>query len=280
MSRYALGRLVPTDVRQYLTSYWPALADDRHADQIRELALGYAPQTRNEAGVVAAALSGLHYWATQVGRPTEPAWLLRADVLDDYLQQVPLSPNTRYRQRSMLRRVAASAGLPSEEGRTGLRPRRSNPYTQDEVSAALVWATLQPRPHHRHSTLALLALTLGAGLTPADLLIVRGNHVQRDSAGRVFVTIAHESARQAPVLPRYASLVEECAARAGDRWLVKPAAVPPPNPRSNEFTRAIFRGAQPPPPGQPLPNTHRARATWLATRREQATDSGVVERSR
>ena len=69
---------------------------------------------------------------------------------------------------------------------------------------------------------ATIGGVLGAGLSPADLRVVRGHHVTRDTDGTVFVHVVGSTLpdRTIAVLPEWADYVYDAARHMGDQLLI------------------------------------------------------------
>lgn len=257
---------LPADAARKMAGYEPRLASPEHAGLIRDAVAWYQPKTANETEVVAAAVSGLVYWAEQTGRPVDPDELLAPAVVDSYIsQERSLAETTKAPQRSMLHRIVRHRPGPHAYQRppSSPQPKTSPPYTDDEIDRLLVWAAGQPSDLRRHAMLSLFALGFGAGLAPQDIRVVRGTDIARDAAtDAVLVHVRRDPPRHVPLLARYEDLALDLAAAAGDRWIVNPGQEPRPGANTAAYISQQFVKAKPG-DGVPPAQVSCCRSTWL-----------------
>ena len=139
---------------------------------------------------------------------------LVADVIAAYLcgGLEGRAPSTKGTYHSVLRRLGgidAANGAPRFSG--SLAPA---PYRGPERAELYAIASAQRRGWRVHSALALLALTLGAGLRPGELVGVKGRDVAR-RGDRVVVRVGGGHGRVVEVRAHEADLLDELARDRG-----------------------------------------------------------------
>jgi integrase len=95
------------------------------------------------------------------------------------------------------------------------------PYSPAERAELLAAARAQPTEHRRTAALVMMSAGLGAGLTAAELMALRGPAVDTDRDG-LAVTVAGRRPRIIPVTAPHDARLATIAAHAGDRWLFRP----------------------------------------------------------
>ncbi|WP_216892059.1 hypothetical protein [Nocardia alni] len=129
------------------------------------------------------------------------------------------------------------------------------PYTRADVASLKAWAYGQPTAAARTQADVLLALGLGAGCTAADIAALVVDDIVVDEQG-VLVQLAGERPREVPVLFDYErplAGVVEAGHPPGT-----PVFLPGRRRSKNLITGFTSRGG-----GEPGPNTHRMRSTWI-----------------
>ncbi|GAC1439401.1 MAG: hypothetical protein NVSMB55_00730 [Mycobacteriales bacterium] len=249
-----------------LRRYVPDLADPRHSDLIRGLAASAVPTDPVMARRFATVLSGLVYWAEQVGQSLDPDDLMRAGMIAEYADRgmSALAQKTAETNLAELRRIRDR-----REGAIGPRRRRrptgsEEPYTPDEVDGLITWCTGQSTDLRYRSLLTIAVFGLGAGLAARDLVQVTGHDIARDGpGGPVVVTVRRpDLTRRVPVLRRYEDEVLAAAQRAGAAWVVNPNIDPRSQSRSDSALTGQFKNADPTTSGPPL-TLVRCRITWI-----------------
>jgi integrase len=159
-----------------------------------------------------------------------------------------------------------------EKGKRSGRPypagRAPEPYSPQECAELFATARSQPRQWRRESALALLLLSLGAGLRPGEIVAARGVDV-RASARTVSVFVG---ARQVRVRARYARPLIALARRRGSEHLFHPDEADRAYPNFvSDFTAHLRRG-----PGVRAFSLGRARATFICAHLERGTPLSLL----
>lgn len=94
--------------------------------------------------------------------------------------------------------------------------------TREQVAALRAQGT----PLRRDATLTVAALSLCAGLTTGDIVLVRGHDLQRSEDGTVIGTVRGTRPRTTVLTRRYEELAWGLAAQAGPGWVVNPNVEP------------------------------------------------------
>jgi len=265
-------------VEAWLDQYVPDLAGPEHAQMIREAVRRACPGTVGAAGTMAGSVSGYVMWAQDTGLPVTHRVLFDPETIDRYVAvamgTLGYGPATRMSAHSQLYAVAGASGYPVPA--TGHRYRSarpgSRPYTGSETDGLVVWADAQRSPRTRHALLAVLGLTLGAGLTARDVAGLLGSDIRRGphpAAVRVTVR-GGDRPRTVPVLTRYADLVEEHALTAGEHWVVRPD-----KPGDAKLLSDYIHKARPD-ASLPMLSPARCRATWIRGHLEAGTRLDVL----
>jgi integrase len=172
-----------------------------------------------------------------------------------------LSPPTKGTYRSVLRRLGQSERPQSAPGYRGSSAGR--PYDENERRELLSMAQSQPKPWRRHSALAVLSLSLGAGLRSGELASVRGGDVTTGNCGVLVAT----AGRIVPVKGVYAGVLARLARTAGEEGHVfhpEPADRSYPN-FVYDFCANLRRS-----PGTALLTVRRCRSSFVADRLGEA----------
>jgi integrase len=129
------------------------------------------------------------------------------------------APSTKGTYRSVLRRVAESE-RPARATPFGASPARA-PYSDPERDELMAIARAPRLSWRRHSALAVLALCLGAGLRPGELIALRGSDVDLGAAPLTVAVVGGSARMVAPSEP-YAAIVCQLADAARDGYLFHP----------------------------------------------------------
>lgn len=206
-----------------------------------------------EVSILNAIAHHVDWCVNIVGLPQSREDLFRRDVIATAVAAMPTTQSsTRGRRRSLLLRVGEALGtipvLPVLPPLSAATP--STPYTVNEVDEIYRWATMQSE-RDVPSSLALVALGLGAGLPTRDLTAVRARDV---GGGGTFVQTAD---RVVPVLGEWTDELGIAARRATDKeaTLFRPGASWSKNVVTVFVGRSLGSGIR--------PSTQRMRATWL-----------------
>jgi integrase len=141
------------------------------------------------------------------------------EIIEAFVQQglCGLAPWSKATYRSVLRRLSGTRGSVSA---ARFVPSLARPPYSAEQRAELVSIALsQPRAMWRDSAVALLALGIGAGLRPGELVAVKRDDVSLKGAA---VSIRVGEGRVVPVIGTWARLLADLASRAGHGHLFWP----------------------------------------------------------
>ncbi|MGH9092273.1 MAG: hypothetical protein ACRDZR_12995 [Acidimicrobiales bacterium] len=202
---------------------WSPDRSDAAATFARQVVTIAAPTGAARARTLLWTCSRLAAWGETKGIAAELAALLHPSVIERYTTtgMSELTAGTVRTMRANLRYVARRAApalqppVPRECRRDPVR----RPYTDAQVAAYFELVRHQATPGRVARLTGLLALTLGAGLTSADLRLVRGTDVHRRSGG-VVVEVRGTRARTVPVLERYHDAVLIAAVSAGGGFVI------------------------------------------------------------
>jgi hypothetical protein len=183
-----------------------------------------------------------------------------ASIVDYVANRTPtVGPAAKAQYQRSLREVAFAvlgpAAFPPEPVVIGARDPQP-PYTAGDIVTLWGRATGARTEALRRDLSVMVAGGLGAGLTTADWRLVRGTDVAVNDDG-VVVHVPDGKVRAVPVLARWEDTIAAAAVRAGDGFLLRPAAG-----RSdrNLLSRLITVGVS---GDQPKLNAQRLRATWI-----------------
>ncbi|WP_066517151.1 hypothetical protein [Curtobacterium ammoniigenes] len=162
---------------------------------------------------------------------------------------------SRNTMRARLRRM--SEALLGEDAagtfRTLGKADASRPYSARDLAALEAWSTSQPSEERRTSAAALLALGLGAGLTGAEIIAVRPEHLHLSDAHAVLTTVG---GRRVPVVDEWVEALERRTRFLGGQgWMFRNGQR---GGNSNLITDFVSRTGR----GVPL-RARRMRATWI-----------------
>ncbi len=143
------------------------------------------------------------------------------EIIEAFVQQglCGLAPWSKATYRSVLRRLSGTRG---SVGAARFVPSLARaPYSDKERAELLSIAFEQRRGIWRDSAVALLALGIGAGLRPGELVAAKGDDV---SLKRAAVSIRVGEGRIVPVTGTWARLLADLASRAGHGQLFWPTS--------------------------------------------------------
>lgn len=132
------------------------------------------------------------------------------EIIEAFAQQGlgDLAPWSKATYRSVLRRLYGTRGSANA---ARFRPSKARaPYSGEERVELHSIALSQPRAMWRDSAVALLALGIGAGLRPVELLAAKGDDI---SVKRAAVSIRVADGRIVPVSGTWARLLADLASR-------------------------------------------------------------------
>lgn len=223
----------------------------------------YAPyHGESEVRHALSCLSGFADWALFYGVGPMNDTLLTAQAIDSYEahRASEVLPSVAARERKILRTIAGIANV-TEFDRTSTSTPVSQPYSPTEQGAIRRWAETQPSERRRSLCGAVVALTLGAGLTSHELMNVRQRDVVTLDDGMVGVRVG---SRLVPVIEEWNDLIAHLADGRSEQYLIAPG-------RSQRDGQSIHQiiGRIPTHPTHPLPQ--RMRNTWLI----RCLDAGV-----
>jgi len=140
------------------------------------------------------------------------------EIIEAFVQQglCGLAPWSKATYRSVLRRLYGTRG--SADAARFLPSEARAPYSDEERAELSSIALSQPRAMWRDSAVALLALGIGSGLRPGELVAAKGDDVSVKGA---VVSIRVEE-RIVPVRGTWARLLADLASRAGHGQLFWP----------------------------------------------------------
>jgi integrase len=180
------------------------------------------------------------------------------------------APSTKGTYRSVLRQVGALT-----RGETQSIPYpgapAARPYAPKERAELLAIALAQPKPWRRQSALALLALGIGAGLRPGEIVAARRADVIIGRAG-VRVSVKATTSRLVPVRPPFAGLLKELIkGQRGDALFHPEDAVRSYPNFVNDFCRQLVRD-----PGDAPLSANRCRASFICDHLSDGTELSVL----
>lgn len=168
--------------------------------------------------------------------------------------------STRGTYRSVLYQLAAPVhGEPGRRATPFAGAKAPAPYSPGERAELAALARAQRDPGKRASALAMVVFSIGAGLRPGELAVLRGSDVTR-AGGRVMAGISSGPApRVVPVAWRYAGRALELARRAGGDFVFRPG---PADRGYKNFVNG-FAGRLAGDPDGPLLSAGRCRASFI-----------------
>lgn len=234
---------------------------------VHDVIIRAEPQVTYTAQQLYPAIARLAQFAHQKHMPLEDDDVLDPFTVERFVQFHLDSYNRASRNsiRARLRRVSEAllgAGTAARVRALG-KAEASRPYTAKQVAEFDGWALAQPSVERRTSAQALLALGLGAGLTGAEIIALRGADV-RSLGGTTFVDVVGAEARTVPVRGEWADELGERVRFLGqDGWVFRSEQR---GGNINLITDFVSRNG----PHLPL-QARRMRATWLVQHLEAGT---------
>lgn len=195
------------------------------ADFAREAVRKAQPSTPGVATLELLIVAQFANWCREQSLPLDPETILTPDWVDEYDRQKLRGSLARKDDRTRLRRVATAATRKAPWPQSPQLVRRSRiqpPYSAHELTMLATVADGQPTRRARDTAWAILALGLGCGMWPREMLLARAADIEVDAA-YVVVAVHGEAPRRVPVLPRYAPVLRELSHRAPDARLVEGA---------------------------------------------------------
>lgn len=175
--------------------------------------------------------------------------------------------STRGTYRSVLRQVSGSPG----PGLAHAGAQAATSYSAQERSELWSMVSSQRTRSRRHSALALVALGLGAGLRPREIISARASDVRRRS-GKVFVAVSGHDRRRVAVAPLNAAVLVELAKGVGEGFVFHPEPADRSYPNFiNVFCHKLVRD-----PDAPLLCTRRLRSSFICDHLAHATRLSVL----
>jgi hypothetical protein len=184
-SRWAWSVTLSSEISGRIRDYCPRLPRQRWArvaDQVRATVAAAAPATCYEARRLLYAVGRLAVWADQQGLPQDPGVWLRTETIDAFVLSgcTGLDGSTVQTCRSWLRRTQEARVWVQRGEAPPVRiscPRKPRPpYEKGELARLRDWSGHLPGQARRDG-LALIALGAGCGLTPGEIVKVRGRHI-------------------------------------------------------------------------------------------------------
>lgn len=253
--------LFPAELMASLEEYTPADAPKEWVQVsrfVRDAVVAALPTASLTPKKLIGIVARFVLWAVvEQGLPQETSELFTPRVIDAYCAQLTTKGSTSSTYRSAL--MNASRMLNPDVHANDMRPiqRReiTAPYTAAEMSQFRRWAKGQTTATLRVRGMAMLALTAGAGLSPADIGLVEYDDVEISDAG-VALRIRGKAPRLVPVLRDWEKWVLKvrAAREPGDLlWGTPKRATPNKNLIPN-FTQVASGNS---------PHSARLRATWI-----------------
>ncbi|MFJ4873746.1 hypothetical protein ACIP93_00775 [Streptomyces sp. NPDC088745] len=157
---------------------WEAVADG-----VRMVVATVADHVPYRLTTVLGVMATLAISAERAGLARDPAvWLEQGTITRSLLLNTDIAPNSTQTYASILARVRET--LVWVERGEAPRPHlsgdrsRAEPYSTSDLTRLDVWSdNLPPAPTGRGNAKALLTLGAGCGLTPKEILAVRGSDV-------------------------------------------------------------------------------------------------------
>ena len=212
------GRGQNESVRLTVESYVPRRGItldqwERLGPTVRDAVLRLAPSSPDEARRDMWHLANFLAWAEEVALRAELATVLTPDNVNRYCGLMK-EGGERASTRSHLRRIGRAvtpAQWPHREG--DKRNESEGPYTDEDRALLFEHAETIQAASLREFTVALLAVGFGCGLSPKELILVRGDGVRREGEA----VIVQVGDRWVPCRAEYENLVWERALdRRGD----------------------------------------------------------------
>lgn len=221
------------------------------------------PYSARELLVVAARLV---WWCWRTaGLPLDRGVIFHRDTIAEYIAHgcPQMSPASAGNRRSQLLRMSELL-LPLQQRTSRLAPLPPSdalpPYPPAEVVALRSWANGQNTQYRCEQCNLLLALGLGAGLSNAEILSARAEHIRCDEAG-VLVEVTGRRARFVPVLASWESALVDYASIGHlnpKQFVFRPR-------RTSSHSNTIGNFVDKVVDGRVHPTAQRMRVTWMVT---------------
>lgn len=188
---------------------------------VREMVTVSVPARPFMADNRMAVVAQFAAWADRIGLPLDADLLFDPETIDRFLIEGPthLKMGSRLNYRTQLWKVGRAVVGPELFPPKPPPMQRSEvlaPYDAAEITALVSWARGLSTEHRRRNARALLAVGLGAGLTPEEIQRLVGSDVRRDG-GFVVVEVPGRRPRSVPVLKVWADEVWGTAQESGER---------------------------------------------------------------
>lgn len=265
-------------IAEYRPRFMPAERWEPIADLVRDAVTQCEGKTPHEARVLLGCTSSLVDWCERIaGIPLEIRYVFRHDIVNSYVSH--LLNNTDMKRSSVATHRSRLLGMadvlqdgpPVNQRLKGLRAGdTAAPYSHDEQIALRWWATQQPSDLRRINCTLLLAGTLGAGLTNAEMLLLTAEHVLVDDEG-VLVSVPGKRPRVVPVLAEWESVIADIAdaTMRPTQWLFRPARA---NADGNQVANFLRKCSD-----MPFSiSVQRLRSTWIVTQLAAGTPVQAV----
>ena len=257
---------------------------DSTLDLIRYLARAAAPVNAQDAAEILTVLSGHAAYLDTVGTPVTVETLLDPNLVNRWVLHglAGLTAGTTANYRSRLARVSAAVNGQPDRPAPLYASDPVRPYTRGDEDGLVRWAagladSLGP------DLLTATGLTLGAGLTAAQVPNVRAGHIRDDGRGGCIVEVVGVEVawNPVPVRTRYAQvLLDAAAGRHPDAYLFGDGTVRRGGRNAiSNMVDAAYRQAG----GQPVRlerfTPQRARATWIVRHLDAGTRMDLLMRA-
>jgi integrase len=234
-----------------------------------------APGTCDTARRLLYAVSRLAVWADSVGLPRDPGLWLRTESIDRFvLTGLDGQPGSTVQTcRCWLRRTREAIVWVQRGEAPSVRiasPRKPQPpYEKGELARNRDWAGHLPG-RARLDGLALMALGVGCGLTPAELRQIRGHHI--DTASGVPVLDEDLLGRLVASRAGWSVVLTELAEAAGEGYLFRPGR----KVAAAKNLVSSWPARHRPPAGLPALSARRLRSTWIVGLLAEGISPSVV----
>ncbi|MGO9909995.1 MAG: hypothetical protein ACLPQS_02360 [Acidimicrobiales bacterium] len=254
---------MPTGPAVAIASWRPHSFPEPAVEFARSAVSVCAPCSVARARTLLWSCASLGRFGLSVGLEMSADVLLRPSVIERFVVVFGSQPSRRRDLRTNLRHVARRVVPelwmpgPVPLGRT----RASLAYSPGEMAAYLRLADAQPTEARRERLSGLICLGAGAGLSGADLRLVRGCDIAHRHGGLV-VTVRGRAPRVVPVLQAYEARLVSSARFSGERFVIGGVAADRHNVTTRLVNSACVRG------DLPRLEVSRLRATWLSAQAE------------
>lgn len=253
-----MARRISIFTPDFDAAYWQVIGDFV-LDAVTEAQPHTPYQVRELLTITARHV--LYCWQT-LGLPLERTTIFQRGVIAEYIERgcPNLTPGSRGCRRAQLFRMAEVLVPDVMPPRPGPIPAAepAHPYTPAELISLRSWARGQTTGRKRRDCLTLLALSIGTGLSATEIGLIKARHIVVDEDG-VLVVVEGQRNRTVPVLTQWGDVLIEAAAEVDpESYLFCPAHIP----GAKNLVTNFINGTH----GVEIrPNTHRMRATWIAS---------------